>query len=98
MVFVFALDKKAVLQLVERDVTHAPVAPEALADHRAFFSKYLFARFFVSPQDMPAEWGEGVQALDARWRARQVSDFIAGMTDRFALQEHARLFAKKAGS
>ena len=54
----------------------------------------LFARFFVSPQDMPPEWGEGLQALDAPWRARQVADFIAGMTDRFALQEHARLFPK----
>ena len=58
----------------------------------------LFARFFVAPQDMPTEWGEGGQALDAPWRARHVADFIAGMTDRFALQEHARLFAKKAGS
>src|SRR5436853_780690 len=42
----------------------------------------LFARYFVSPQDMPPEWGEGLQALDASWRARQVADFIAGMTDR----------------
>jgi dGTPase len=25
-------------------------------------------------------------------RARQIADFIAGMTDRFALMEHARLF------
>jgi dGTPase len=55
----------------------------------------LFARFFVSPQDMPAGWGEGLQALDAPWRARQVADFIAGMTDRFALTEHARLFGEK---
>jgi dGTPase len=54
----------------------------------------LFARYFVSPQDMPPEWGEGLQALDASWRARQVADFIAGMTDRFALQEHGRLFPK----
>ena len=53
VVFVFALDKKAVLQLVERDVTHAPVAPEALADHRVFFSTYLFARFFVSNGGAP---------------------------------------------
>ncbi len=54
----------------------------------------LFARLFVSPQDMPPEWGEGLHALDAPWRARQVADFIAGMTDRFAFQEHARLFPK----
>jgi dGTPase len=28
----------------------------------------------------------------ASTRARQIADFIAGMTDRFALTEHARLF------
>src|ERR1043165_545526 len=33
----------------------------------------LFARFFVAPQDMPAEWGEGGQALAAPWRARHVA-------------------------
>ena len=53
----------------------------------------LFARFFVSPQDMPPEWAQGVGA-DAAERARRVADFIAGMTDGFALSEHARLFPK----
>jgi hydrogenase/urease accessory protein HupE len=49
--FVFALDKASVLQLLERDAPHAPnvkVEPAAIADYRAFFSKYLFERFFVS--------------------------------------------------
>src|SRR5437899_9174137 len=55
--FVFALDKASVLQLLERDAPHAPnapnapnakVEPAAVADYRAFFSKYLFERFFVS--------------------------------------------------
>jgi len=45
--FVFALDKAAVLSLLERDA-HLKLAPEALADHRGFFSAYLFQRFFVS--------------------------------------------------
>ena len=31
---------------------------------------------------------------DAPARARRVGDFIAGMTDGFALAEHARLFPK----
>ena len=53
----------------------------------------LFARFFVSPQDMPPEWAQGLGA-DAAVRARRVADFIAGMTDGFALSEHARLFPK----
>jgi dGTPase len=54
----------------------------------------LFARFFVRPQDMPGEWAQGLDAADAPARARRVADFIAGMTDGFALAEHARLFPK----
>jgi len=52
----------------------------------------LFARYFVQPRDMPPEWGQDLLDADAPTRARQVGDFIAGMTDRFALTEHARLF------
>ena len=54
----------------------------------------LFARFFVRPQDMPPDWAQGLDAADAPARARRVADFIAGMTDGFALAEHARLFPK----
>jgi dGTPase len=52
----------------------------------------LFARFFVQPHDMPPEWVQGLHGAEAPARARHVADFIAGMTDRFALTEHARLF------
>jgi len=51
----------------------------------------LFGRFMERPEEMPADWGRGL-AGDAPARARRVADFIAGMTDRFALSEHARLF------
>jgi dGTPase len=55
----------------------------------------LFARFFVQPSDMPREWAEGLEGVEAAARARRVADFIAGMTDGFALAEHARLFPAK---
>jgi dGTPase len=55
----------------------------------------LFARFFVQPNDMPGEWADGLEAADPAARARRVADFIAGMTDGFALSEHARLFPAK---
>ena len=52
----------------------------------------LFARYQKTPGDLPAEWlppegGEGETE-----RARRIGNFIAGMTDRFALTEHQRLF------
>ena len=51
----------------------------------------LFARYRSDPAEMPAEWSpakaEGAFALE-----RRIGDFIAGMTDGFALKEHERLF------
>jgi dGTPase len=52
----------------------------------------LFRRFFERPSDMPAEWAQGLDRVDAATRARRIADFIAGMTDRFAIVEHARFF------
>jgi hypothetical protein len=51
--FVFALDRVAVLALLERDVAHAKVAPEAVVEYRPFFSQYLFQRFSVSNGGAP---------------------------------------------
>jgi dGTPase len=52
----------------------------------------LFARYSTHPADLPAEWKEGLDGLDEPSRIRRIADFIAGMTDRYALAEHARLF------
>jgi dGTPase len=52
----------------------------------------LFARYAQRPADMPAEWAQGIEAGDDEGRMRRIADFIAGMTDRYALVEHARLF------
>jgi dGTPase len=52
----------------------------------------LFARYQQSPGDLPAEWIEGTEQETEGERARRIGNFIAGMTDRFALTEHQRLF------
>ena len=52
----------------------------------------LFARYQQSPGDLPPEWVEGKESETAAERARRIGNFIAGMTDRFALIEHQRLF------
>ena len=52
----------------------------------------LFARYQRSPGDLPPEWVEGHQRESESERARRIGNFIAGMTDRFALTEHQRLF------
>jgi dGTPase len=52
----------------------------------------LFARYAAAPEDMPAEWVHSLDAAAEPGRMRRIADFIAGMTDRYALVEHARLF------
>jgi dGTPase len=47
----------------------------------------LFGRYMSTPRDVPWKLS-GDEAM----RAREIADFIAGMTDRYALSEHGRLF------
>jgi dGTPase len=61
-------------------------------DQAAGVVRDLFARYSDHPRDLPAEWSEGLDRLEEAARARRIADFIAGMTDRFALAEHTRLF------
>src|SRR4051812_33854350 len=49
----------------------------------------LFEHYRLTPDDMPPEWGADA---DAHVRARNIADFVGGMTDRYALIEHARFF------
>ncbi len=52
----------------------------------------LFPLFLAKPGLLPPEWHADVAAADSEAAlARVVADYVAGMTDRFAIQEHARL-------
>ncbi|MAI50189.1 MAG: deoxyguanosinetriphosphate triphosphohydrolase [Rhodospirillaceae bacterium] len=52
----------------------------------------LFKLYVDEPECLPAEWRIGAEQTAKTLRARHVADYIAGMTDRFALDEHRRLF------
>jgi dGTPase len=53
----------------------------------------LFALFMNEPDVMPEEWyARAERRDDEAGRARVVCDYIAGMTDRFAIEEHRKLF------
>jgi dGTPase len=54
----------------------------------------LFERYQKGQGDLPADWlpRHGGQTESETGRARRIGNFIAGMTDRFALTEHQRLF------
>jgi dGTPase len=48
------------------------------------------------PNCLPFEWQNNHQTSNDLMQARRVSDYIAGMTDRYALLEYDRLFDYKA--
>ncbi|MBO6719704.1 MAG: deoxyguanosinetriphosphate triphosphohydrolase [Rhizobiaceae bacterium] len=52
----------------------------------------LFDAYYADPRQMPEGWREGLDRAEERIRARSVADFLAGMTDTYALKEHQRLF------
>jgi dGTPase len=52
----------------------------------------LFRRYSTDPEALPPEWRGSAPERFTPAYARHISDFIAGMTDRFALAEHRRLF------
>jgi dGTPase len=52
----------------------------------------LFPFYLHNPGELPKQWRKEVaEAQSDEALARIVADYIAGMTDRFAIQEHARL-------
>lgn len=58
----------------------------------------LFPYFMAHTDQLPKQWRKDVEEVagDETALARIVCDYISGMTDRFALQEHARLMGVDA--
>ncbi len=55
--------------------------------------KELFAILYEEPECLPEEWRQVFEnASDKNERAVVVADYIAGMTDRYAMFEHRKLF------
>ncbi|MCE2964486.1 MAG: deoxyguanosinetriphosphate triphosphohydrolase [Alphaproteobacteria bacterium] len=52
----------------------------------------LFTLLLAEPQCLPTEWQQKLRDGDAQYNARQIANYIAGMTDRYAQKEHQRLF------
>jgi dGTPase len=74
--------------LYPRMYRHARVA--RIMEEAESVVRDLFTHYNARPSNMPAEWRSGFE--DEGARARGVADFIAGMTDRYALEDHARYF------
>ena len=82
--------------LMERMYRHYKVNRETSKARRVV--RDLFSLFMAEPSCLPTEWQGYLSAAEAGGdpgslkRARIIGDYIAGMTDRYALLEHRRLF------
>ncbi len=52
----------------------------------------MFRAFMEDPRLLPPQYQDKLRAAGDEARARIVADYIAGMTDRYAIREHKRLF------
>lgn len=60
--------------------------------HAKRIMRDLFGVFMAEPEVLPPEWQQALASGDEARKARAICDYIAGMTDRFAIQEHRKLF------
>jgi dGTPase len=89
----FAEADRAIKTKLDRDVYRHRRVMQVM-DRAEDVVRRLFDRYWSDPNALPEEWRPSPEAGD-NMRARRVADFLAGMTDRFALGEYARLFDEK---
>ncbi|MBI3503703.1 MAG: deoxyguanosinetriphosphate triphosphohydrolase [Proteobacteria bacterium] len=80
--------------LFERMYRHHTV--NAMTSRARRVVRALFDLYLAEPNLLPPEWQRRAAAADKPRLARAVADYIAGMTDNFALQEYRRLFEVEA--
>ena len=93
-VIAFSAEKWAGLKLLReflftRMYRHSAVLP--VWKHARKTVRGLFAHFVAKPGDMSEPWGSQARARDEAGRARIVADYIAGMTDVYAVGQARKL-------
>ena len=85
-------DDQAVLRrfLMQRMYRHWKV--NRSRSHAKRIIRDLFTLLLAEPELMPPDWQQGGDGAGGRKTARRVCDYIAGMTDDYAIEEHRRLF------
>ena len=90
------IGQSAAIETADRDVkaflfAHMYRHPSVLTvrDNADAIVRRLFEAYMADPSVMPSGWAAKAGQGE---RARAVADYIAGMTDQFAIHEHSRLF------
>ena len=95
MVIQFSPDLWTDLKVIRQFLFDRMYRAPAVVEMRVVVTKMvneLFPFFMDNPDELPKQWRKDVADAQGRTAlARIVADYIAGMTDRFAIQEHKRL-------
>jgi dGTPase len=86
-----AAQEKELKAFLYKNMYRAPEVMRVRADADRVVQE-LFDAYYADPRLMPEGWREGLDRAPDRIKARDVADFLAGMTDTYALKEHRRLF------
>ncbi|WP_373353524.1 deoxyguanosinetriphosphate triphosphohydrolase [Pseudoroseicyclus sp. CXY001] len=95
MVIRFSDGLWADLKVIRKFLFHRMYRAPAVVEMRTQVTQVvneLFPLYMAAPENLPKQWRKDVaEATGETELARLVCDYIAGMTDRFAIQEHQRL-------
>jgi dGTPase len=84
-------DLKVIREFLFHRMYRAPVVVEMRREVTQVVND-LFPLFMAAPEHLPKQWRKDVDDADGDTAlARIVADYIAGMTDRFAIETHGRL-------
>ena len=81
-----ATEERALKRFMYERLYHHPLQLAVAAQARAIVAG-LAAAYAADPSLLPAEWRARLPQADP-WRTRHIADFIAGMTDRYALARY----------
>lgn len=86
-----AASEREIKRFLHAELYRNPAVTEVMSEAESVVSE-LFMRYWTDPLALPESWRQDADGLGESRRARRIADFLAGMTDRFALSEYRRLF------
>ncbi len=87
-----AVQERQLKAFLYRELYHHPEQRGTAECARRVIAR-LFAAYDQQPDLMPADWLERLPAAEPD-RSRHIADFIAGMTDRYAIEQYRRAFGE----
>jgi dGTPase len=79
-------DERTLKRFMYANLYHHPRQLEAARTAEGIVAG-LFTAYRADPRLMPGEWADRLPDAEP-WRSRHIADFIAGMTDRYAVSRY----------